>query len=201
MWQVLQDTVKTGVFERYRFAQQDGCVLSYAQVLANWASSPAFAEYFSARLAACPFEAFLWETPPVSSDNLQRPFECVLVDSPQLARVKPDITAFAEHFEAVGGASTVTFDNLGGDARLIAPVPPQVPATCTHLAGFLRQAPVSAIIHLWQAVAAAVRETPSGRLLWISSCGLGVYWLHIRLDRFPKYYRYAPYRQVDISET
>jgi hypothetical protein len=31
--------------------------------------------------------------------------------------------------------------------------------------------------------------------LWISTSGLGVYWLHVRLDARPKYYTYAPFRQ------
>jgi hypothetical protein len=34
------------------------------------------------------------------------------------------------------------------------------------------------------------REGPA----WISTAGDGVAWLHGRVDRRPKYYRYAPYR-------
>ena len=30
--------------------------------------------------------------------------------------------------------------------------------------------------------------------LWLSTLGLGVAWVHIRLDRTPKYYQYAPDR-------
>ena len=32
------------------------------------------------------------------------------------------------------------------------------------------------------------------RTLWLSTSGLGVAWLHLRLDHEPKYYQYAPYR-------
>lgn len=35
-----------------------------------------------------------------------------------------------------------------------------------------------------------------GGNLWCSTSGLGVYWLHIRLDQYPKYYTYRPYKQV-----
>lgn len=31
--------------------------------------------------------------------------------------------------------------------------------------------------------------------LWVSTSGLGVSWLHVRLDSRPKYYTYAPYKQ------
>ena len=41
-----------------------------------------------------------------------------------------------------------------------------------------------------QLAASALSDQP----LWVSTCGLGVYWLHVRLDSFPKYYRYAPYQ-------
>jgi hypothetical protein len=88
----------------------------------------------------------------------------------------------------------VSFDNLGGDARLIAPCPLEPSSACTHLAAFLRQAPADAVVELWRSVSEAVSSSLSDQPLWVSTCGLGVYWLHVRLDSFPKYYRYAPYQ-------
>jgi hypothetical protein len=35
-------------------------------------------------------------------------------------------------------------------------------------------------------------ESSSNRF-WISTSGLGVPWVHVRLDRYPKYYQYGPY--------
>ena len=32
--------------------------------------------------------------------------------------------------------------------------------------------------------------------LWVSTSGLGVYWLHVRLDSYPKYYQHAPYKNA-----
>ena len=43
-------------------------------------------------------------------------------------------------------------------------------------------------------------NTDRGRLLWISTSGEGVPYLHVRLDTVPKYYVYAPYRRPDIRE-
>jgi NADH:ubiquinone oxidoreductase subunit len=30
--------------------------------------------------------------------------------------------------------------------------------------------------------------------VWLSTAGMGVAWLHVRLDDRPKYYGYSPYR-------
>ena len=48
---------------------------------------------------------------------------------------------------------------------------------------------------------AAVGEQMAGRVsltedsVWLSTSGLGVYWLHVRLDSRPKYYTYEPYKR------
>ncbi len=194
MWRMIQEQRQPGSTDQYRIAAEDGAVLSYAQVIEHWGNDTGFAMFFSKQLAASAFEAFLWETPPITRDSLQRPFECVLVDSPQLAQASPDSIAFAEHFETDSGQMIVSFDNLGGDARLIAPCPLEPISACTHLAAFLRQAPADAVVELWRSVSEAVSSALSDQPLWVSTCGLGVYWLHVRLDSFPKYYRYAPYQ-------
>ncbi len=33
-----------------------------------------------------------------------------------------------------------------------------------------------------------------GTMVWLSTCGTGVYWLHMRMDPSPKYYSYRPYK-------
>ena len=45
---------------------------------------------------------------------------------------------------------------------------------------------------------AVLERVGSGRMLplWVSTSGAGVYWLHLRLDSFPKYYTHAPYRNT-----
>lgn len=197
MWRMVRKELQPGCIEQLGIMAADGSTMSYAQVIECWRSDPDFAAFFSAELACSAFDAFLWETPPLTRLTVDRTFECVLVDSPALARATPDATAFAEHFVAGAGPVIVNFDNLGKDARLIAPCPLQPVTACTHLAAFLRQAPASATVQLWREVSVAVARALSERPLWISTCGLGVYWLHVRLDGFPKYYRYVPYQRHD----
>jgi hypothetical protein len=48
-------------------------------------------------LAAVPFSAFRWETPPVTAGEVARPFECVVLDDWGLDR-RPDPAAFPDYF-------------------------------------------------------------------------------------------------------
>jgi len=194
MWRMVRKELQSGRIDQYQIVAADGSMMSYAQVIECWRSDPGFAGFFSGQLASSVFDAFLWETPPVTRESMHRPFECVLVDSPQLAHALPDTTAFAEHFAAGSGQVIVSFDNLGGDARLISPCPLEPVTACAHLAVFLRDAPAAAVVQLWQQVAVAITSALNDQPLWVSTCGLGVYWLHVRLDSFPKYYRYTPYQ-------
>ena len=194
MWQMIRKELQSGRIDQYHIVAADGSIMSYAQVIECWRRDPGFARFFSGQLASSQFDAFLWETPPLTRESVHRPFECVLVDSPQLAHALPDAITFAAHFAAGSGQAIVSFNSLGGDARLVAPCPIQSVNACTHLAAFLREAPAAVIIQLWQEVSVAVTRMLNEQPLWVSTCGLGVYWLHVRLDSFPKYYRYTPYQ-------
>jgi hypothetical protein len=46
---------------------------------------------------------------------------------------------------------------------------------------------------VWATAARLVRENLGDTPRWLSTAGLGVPWLHLRLDSYPKYYRYRPY--------
>jgi hypothetical protein len=129
------------------------------------------------------------------------------------------------------------FDNLSGDATLIAPKPmftalknPDAGettaaiaaattltspsndsyegqfATYSHLAAFCRGAsPAQVQAVLRMAVTAYAqrlsdnnnkKNSPSSSPVWFSTSGLGVAWLHFRLDSRPKYYTYRPFAKL-----
>ena len=48
-------------------------------VLRGWREDAAFRSFFNALLADVPFAEFRWETPPVTSAKLARPFEFVVL--------------------------------------------------------------------------------------------------------------------------
>lgn len=174
----------------------DGAALSYDAVIDNWRHDDAFNAFFSDLLAAAPFAAFFWETPPVTETTVERVFECVLVDSPALARLTAEPAAFARPFAAAPEEEIVAFENLGGDAWLVAPRPFSEAEGYPHLAAFLRAAPATQKAALWRRTGEALAEHLSEHPLWVSTSGLGVAWLHVRLDTRPKYYVFQPYRSV-----
>jgi hypothetical protein len=101
-----------------------------------------------------------------------------------------DADPFAEHFRP--GCDVVIFDNLGGDATLVAPCPDST-GNFAHLGSFTATASAERQDALWQAVGEALASRIGPRPVWLSTAGHGVAWLHVRLDSRPKYYRHAPY--------
>jgi hypothetical protein len=175
----------------------DSGAASFADVVAGWQGDADLRERFAAALAGAPYDAFCWESPPLTMGSRDEPFECVLVDSPALSALPSDPTPFEGVFDALGpGERIATFPNLGGDAVLVAPAPAPGEPPYPHLAAFVRSAPPERVHALWRAVGEAVYERIGARPLWVSTAGLGVGWVHVRLDTRPKYYRYAPYRRA-----
>jgi hypothetical protein len=192
MWESQIDDLDRGRLRLVKILHA-GRVASYADVLERWQSDEVFRSFFIRLLAEAPQDAYLWETPPITKATAKRGFEFALVDSPDLARLTPNPHSYALHFEAAD-AEVVEFANLGGDAFLVAPTPRAAPHTYAHLAAFARGAPAEQQHAFWRTVGARVAGRLSDRPLWLSTCGLGVAWLHARLDSWPKYYTYQPYR-------
>lgn len=191
-WQVECEELQNGWARKYRLLQ-GGAPLSFAELLSLWQADASFRNFFLGLLAEAPFAAYRWETPAVSKQSLDRPFEFVLLDSPGLDRAV-EREAFAEHFGRAGASSVVTFTNLGRDAVLVAPVPHGPDSQYGHLAAFVRHATLDQKHDLWQAVANAMLDRISDRPVWLSTAGAGVSWLHVRLDDRPKYYGHRPYQ-------
>ena len=133
-------------------------------------------------------------------------FSFVLINSPALhefGKRGVDQQSFAGHFKTRGDPYGVAFDNLGKDARLIAPRPP--PANISpdlrsysHLAKFVREAPEKQVDRVFGKLAHEYlrklrRSFGNNEPVWLSTSGLGVAWLHFRLDSSPKYYQYKPF--------
>jgi hypothetical protein len=169
--------------------------LSWSDVIERWQNDRSFRSFFISILVDAPYSAYFWETPPVTSTSFDRQFEFVLVDSPQLADVRADQSAFTNHFaSAEPGASVIEFSNLGGDATLVVPCPCGSLPAYSQISAFARQAPEDQQDQLWQLVGAALERQLGTQPVWVSTSGLGIYWLHVRLDSTPKYYTYDPYR-------
>ncbi len=171
-------------------------VLRYEEVLRLLRLDAAFRDHFIELLAAAPYAAYYWETPPIDRGCAGRPFEQVLIDAPPLAGAGAESGPFEQHFaRATDPEGIAVFPNLGADATLVAPAPRAPEAAYPHLASFSRGAPAAQQHALWGTVGETVERSLSDHLLWLSTAGGGVYWLHIRLDSYPKYYSHTPYRR------
>jgi len=171
----------------------NGEPLTFAAVIELLAENAGFRAFLNDTLAALPFAAFRWETPPVTQVTSARAFEFVVLDSPELLR-SPQPGAFAEQFGERRAPGVIGFPNLGGDAFMVAPCPGEPLTAYAHLGAFTRHAAAEQRERLWQTVGTALDAHLGRAPVWLNTAGAGVAWLHVRLDARPKYYRHAPYR-------
>jgi hypothetical protein len=162
------------------------------------------------------YRAVFWETPSVRPSSLEtQAMEFVLLDAPtlqQFARTA-DPSPFAERFRSCTMSSNeqpvgCVFESLGRDAVLVSPRPnvgDSDRVNAAHLMAYLQTAPAEHRNSLWKTVGetylGALREQqPQGSgddaPRWLSTSGMGVAYLHVRIDRRPKYYTYDPYKQA-----
>lgn len=195
MWDCTPQFLMGGRAQRF-VPRRGGLPVPYRDVLRYWREDEGFRTFFVSLLANAPFPAFRWETPPVTALTIGREFEFVLLDAPGLDRA-PDTQAFAEQFRCAGTDSgAIAFPNLGNDALLVVPRPAGPTPAYAHLAAFLRQAPEAQVHDLWRVVGKVMQSRVATEQTWLSTAGMGVSWLHVRLDTRPKYYGYAPYREA-----
>ena len=195
MWSVQRTTIREGWSEKIGVLR-DGAAVSFADVIAAWRDDAAFRELYIRQLADAPHPAYFWEMPPIHRHTIARAYEFVIIRSDALARMTTDTEAFAAKF---GGTtnSVAAFRNLGGDALLVAPRMIGDERIYPHLAAFVRGAPEAQRHDLFVLLAHAIDDElqRTAARIWISTSGLGVAWLHVRLDSFPKYYQYRPYAE------
>ncbi len=193
IYQAKAENVSAGI-RRVRVYRRDQ-PLPYSAAIDLWSSDGDFLGWFNQLLADLPFPAYFWECPPITTACAGREFEFVVAESSNLERVEADPAAFADEFaRAPTDRMIVTLPNLGGDATLLIPRPMTEWSAYGHLAAFVRQAPQDQVQALWQAIGATLAGRLGERPVWLSTAGLGVSWLHVRLDSRPKYYRYAPFK-------
>ncbi len=176
--------------------ENDSAPVSYADAMHQWQNDFEFRAYFIDLLLDSSFSTFRWETPPVTIATSNQSFEFVLIDSPDIA-IEADPAAFSEHFVTMTPGGVVEFPNLGRDATLVVPCPHDPLLDYGHLAAYLRNSQESQQHLLWEMVGAAMQRRLSSKPVWLNTAGGGVAWLHVRLDDWPKYYGYAPYRNAD----
>lgn len=190
MWQANSHSLQNGTIE-YTISERKN-LLSNRQWIDLIQHSEAFIIFFNDLLRLNEFEGFYWEVKPVNEPRLHENFTFVLVRGDILHSLKSDSSAFKKHFTP--GDSVVSFPNLGGDAQLVVPAPLSAESDYGHLAKFVRTAPADQILKFWKTVGEQYSLSLGQQPKWLSTAGLGVFWLHIRIDSRPKYYRHNAYK-------
>ena len=172
--------------------------MTFAEVIKSWKSDAEFRQFYISLISDMPYEALFWESPAITQSTISKLYEFVAVDSPSLVSVEPNSSAFEQYFNSdTNNESVVVFANLGNDAWLIAPCPIDSNNVYTHLAKFVREAPNVQCHEFFQKLGEEIEKKISNKPLWINTSGLGIYWLHARLDSYPKYYTYTPYKTLN----
>jgi hypothetical protein len=190
-WNYIEEVVSANS-TRLRL-QREGHPVDFRDILGLLSSDHQFRRFYNAMLASMPYAAFFWEHPPLCDSTSEAPYECMIIDAPSLARAHPDSNAFREHF--LPGKGVVSFANLRGDARLVVPCPIGPDTNSVHIAAFVRGASEEQQDSLWTCVGREARAIITKEPRWLSTAGLGVHWLHVRIDSQPKYYRTAGYKR------
>eukprot|EP00924_Labyrinthula_sp_SR-Ha-C_P016154 snap_masked-scaffold_4-processed-gene-20.29-mRNA-1 protein AED:1.00 eAED:1.00 QI:0/-1/0/0/-1/1/1/0/207 len=158
-----------------------------------------FRNQFTIQLTSNDFPAFFFETIPFSPDEAENTqFEFVLVKSQTLSKRNQDNRPFEEKFAQLNpNTFSTSFWNLGKDAELVVPLPQtNEQGRYTHLANFLRMGTSEEINNFWKTVGNTIQKRIQEKQsdpLWVSTSGLGVSYLHLRLDSYPKYYQFKEY--------
>jgi hypothetical protein len=193
MWESKAEQVDKGVLLRLF---NDDSPLSFSDYFTALSDDMSFITWYTELLAGSNLISFFWEHPPLTVAAMELPAEFVLTDAPSLTGLRANQATFSNQFEGASPDSILVFDNLGGDATLVVPHTPDDTRNCAHISPFVRAASAKLVCEFWQTVAQTVIDSVSEQPLWLSTSGLGVSWLHVRLDSQPKYYQYLPYKQA-----
>jgi len=176
--------------------------VTFAEAIGLYSSSREFSRAVVTVMKEAEMKAFFWEHPPLSAATREADYEFILAPAPSLEGITANSKAFDEHLTGLGGAPSA-FTNLGGDSLLVAPsvMPGTEESSYAHIGSFVHGAPEEQVLALMQAVGQKIErccEKVGHAPIYVSTSGLGVPWLHVRLDPRPKYYTHMPYKTLDM---
>lgn len=177
---------------KYKIRQNEK-TLNFQAVIELLKNNEDFVMYFNKLLCESEYESFFWEVKPIDSKRNQEDFEFVLINSNALLDVKADSSVFSKYFS--DNKYATSFVNLSGESVLITPVKTSPLDDYAHIAKFCRNASVEQILAFWNLVGDEFGKAIENNAKWLSTSGLGVYWLHVRIDPTPKYINYGPYKE------
>jgi len=181
---------------RFR-VKRDTQYLSFKEVFELWRNSSEFVRFYVATLIKLNYQAFYWEHPAINKGFLKKKYECVVQQSQRLTLLAVNETAFERYLYVK--EEVADFMNLGKNARLVIPTKKTKADIYNHMGKFIRMATEQQLLALFKRVGKVIKEAmEKQQLIWLSTAGEGVIWLHVRLDTSPKYYKTAAYKNPNF---
>lgn len=193
MFHYTEKTIAPSVFQ-FQIKHLDQW-LTVQQVIDLWQNSTAFRKFYTQILREVPFLGFFWENKPMHQRTLSDIYQFVILKTSAFNAKIANRHSFEMHFKE--SQLVTAFPNLSNTAQLVVPCPNKADSEgFVHLGSFIRNAPDDQIDAFWKEVGQQLDQqlTQNDAPIWLSTSGLGIYWLHVRLDQRPKYYRYQPYK-------
>lgn len=129
---------------------------------------------------------FFYETSPITP-KMNTKYEHKFIESDRLEKLKPSHKKFQKHL--INKRDIAHFANLPKTAILIVPVPRKHKNYAT-LKDFVDNASKSQQKKFWKCAAKSIKEMLKYHdVIWVSTHGLGVPYLHLRIEVEPKYYQ------------
>lgn len=190
MWNLVVERL-TARTTRFKILEEQTFVTMERWIELISTSTP-FIDFFVSNLNSLDCESYYWEVRPVRGDTITKVFEYVITESPRMHEIQSNSSAFQEFIHI--SKPVVSFPNLGGDAQLVVPSEVSGKDCYGHLAVFNREAPQEQVQEFWRRVGTEYKAQIGAETKWLSTAGLGVPWLHARIDSRPKYYKHQVYK-------
>jgi hypothetical protein len=131
---------------------------------------------------------FFYQT-SICDKNLSNEYKEIFITSDKLESItKQDFKPFTEYFSKTKNKYVISFLNLSKTSLLIVPIPREK-KIFTTLKDFIDNASKKQQIEFWKHVADCIQKMLTiVDKVYVNTHGLGVYYLHVRIDIKPKYY-------------
>jgi hypothetical protein len=130
---------------------------------------------------------FYFET-SVCNKKLDSQYKEEFIEDVKLNKLEQDFMSFDKYIRESKNKYATYFYNLNKDALLIVPIP-RKNKNYTTIKDFIDTASIVQQKHFWFLVAKNILEMLKIHdKVYVSTHGMGVYYLHVRIDLTPKYY-------------
>ena len=141
---------------------------------------------------------FIWRTSVINA-NKDMSYKEEFIENNSLICETHDLDTYKPHFEKNKNKNkkyAINFKNFVGDTMLIIPTP-RINKNYSNLFYFMINASNTQQEEFWKEVVKQIRLLlKTYTYLWISTHGLGVDYLHVRICTYPKYYENSSLKKL-----